>query len=349
MKQFLLFAAALLFFFEKNDAQIVGGRQAFQFLNLPNSARVSGLGGLQIAVQDDDPGFAWSNPATLNPSMSGRLTFNHHFHLADLQNGYFGYAHFLKKYRLSTHLGVQYMRYGTVKMADEFGYVTGELTPSENALTLGASYQLYEKVTLGANLKMAQSSFDLAKSTAILGDLAALYADTASGWTAAVVFKNMGAMVDFYDEKREPMPFDIQVGFSKKLKHLPFRFSATAHHLYKRDVRYDDPSLQSDNTDFIGEQPKESKFKKDLDNMFRHLNFSGEFLFGKKENFRLRAGYNHLRHREMTVPNLRSIAGFSGGLGLKISRFRVDFGYSSWHLAGGSVHFGVSTNLGEFF
>ena len=349
MKQFLLFAAIFCLFFEKIDAQIVGGQQAFQFLNLPNTARVSGLGGLQIAVQDDDPGFAWSNPATLNPSMSGKLTFNHHFHLADLQNGYFGYAQNLKKYHLTTHFGVQYMRYGSVKMADEFGLVTGEITPSETAFTLGAGYQLYQKVTLGANLKLALSSFDLAKSTAILGDLAALYADTASGWTTSVVFKNMGGMVNTYFEKSEPMPFDIQLGFSKKLQHLPFRLSVTAHHLYKRDIRYDDPSLTAENTDFLGEQPKDSPFKTRVDNVFRHLNFGGEFLFGKKENFRLRMGYSHLRHQEMTVPNLRSIAGFSGGLGLKISRFRVDFGYSSWHLAGSSVHFGVSTNLGEFF
>ncbi len=348
MKQILLIAAISIFLLEKNTAQIVGGQQTFQFLNLPNTARASALGGLQIAVKDDDAGFAWSNPATLNPSMSGQLVFNHHFHLADLQNGYFGYAQNLKKYHLTTHFGVQYMRFGTVKMADEFGLVTGELKPSETAVALGAGYQLYEKVTIGANLKFAQSNLGLAKSTAILGDLAALYADS-SGWTASVVFKNMGGMVNFYNEKREPMPFDIQLGISKRLKHLPFRLSVTAHHLYQRDVRYDDPNLQADNTDFFGEQPKESKLKTGVDNLFRHLNFGGEFLFGKKENFRLRLGYNHLRHQEMTVPNLRSLAGFSGGVGLKISRIRVDFGYSSWHLAGGSVHFGVSTNLGEFF
>ena len=349
MKQILLIAAVFVLFFEKNTAQIVGGRQTFQFLNLPNSARISALGGLQVAVQDDDPGFAWTNPATLNPSMSGRLTFNHHFHLSDLQNGYFGYAQNLKKYHLTTHLGVQYMHYGAVKMADEYGNVNGELMPSETALTLGAGYRLYEKVTLGANLKYAQSNFDFANSSAILGDLAALYADTASGWTMAAVFKNIGGQVNFYGEKREPMPFDIQLGVSKKLKHLPFRLSVTAHHLYKRDIRYDDPALQADDSGLFGEQTKDSKFKTGADNLFRHLNFGGEFLFGKKENFRLRFGYNHLRHQEMTVPNLRSLAGFSGGFGLKISRIRVDFGYSAWHLAGSSVHFGVSTNLGEFF
>jgi Uncharacterised protein family (UPF0164) len=331
------------------DAQIVGGRQTFQFLNLPNSARISGLGGNQLAVQDDDAAFAWANPATLNPSMSGKMTFNHHFHLADLQNGYFGYAQNLKKWGIVGHFGVQYMNYGKVKMADEYGLVTGEFSPKETAFVIGAGYKLYEKVTLGANLKFAQSNLILGQSSAILGDFAALYADTSKKMTATLVFKNIGGQVNFYENTREPMPFDIQIGLSKRLKHLPFRIGIVAHHLYQRDVRYDDPALRPNADDFFGGQQKDSRTKQFFDNTFSHLIFNGEFLLGKQDNFQIRVGYNHLRHRELTVPNLRSLAGFSAGIGLKISRFRVDFGYSVWHLAGGTPHLGVSTNLGEFF
>ncbi len=351
MKQFSisgqLLPFALFLLTSGLNAQIVGGRQAFQFLNLPNSARATALGGLQIAVRDDDAALAFQNPAALNPAMSGALAFNHHFHLADLQNGYFGFAQNLKKLGMTANLGVQYMNYGKVKTADEYGLVTGELSPKEVAVALGAGYRLYEKVTLGANLKFAQSNLGVASSAAVLGDLAALYADS-SGWTMAVVFKNIGGQVNVYEEKREAMPFDIQLGVSKRLAHLPFRLSATGHHLYRRDVRYDDPALAPTSSDIFGEQQKESEFKKGVDNFFRHVNFGGEFLFGKREGFRVRFGYSHLRHQEMTVPNLRSLAGFSTGVGVKVSRFRVDFAYSSWHLAGGSVHLGVATNFGEF-
>jgi hypothetical protein len=345
-----LFLFCFLFCFEKNQAQILGGRQTFQFLDLPNSARISGLGGLQIAVRDDDPGFALQNPAALNISMSKRLVFNHHFHVGDLQNGFFGYAQAVPKTKLTAQISVQTMNYGKIKVADEFGNVTGDFNPKENALTLGLGYPVYEKLSVGANLKWAQSNLILAGSSAILGDFGAIFKDTATNWTVGVVFKNFGGQVDFYENLREKMPFDIQIGVTKRLAHLPFRFGITAYNLGQRDIRYDDPALQPDPADNFGEAVKTaSNFERFLDNTARHLIINGEFLLGKTENLRLRFGYNHLRHQEMTVPNLRSLAGFSGGAGVKISRFRVDFAYSSWHLAGGSVHLGISTNLGEFF
>jgi hypothetical protein len=51
----------------------------------------------------------------------------------------------------------------------------------------------------------------------------------------------------------------------------------------------------------------------------------------------------------LSVRNYRSLAGFSGGVGIKINRFRVDFGYASYHLAGGVAHLGIGTNLKDFF
>ncbi|HNM25316.1 MAG TPA: hypothetical protein PKL15_07795, partial [Saprospiraceae bacterium] len=77
--------------------------------------------------------------------------------------------------------------------------------------------------------------------------------------------------------------------------------------------------------------------------------FSGEFLLGRNESFRLRLGYNHLRKKELSVRNYRSLAGFSGGVGFKINRFRLDVGYGAYHLAGGVLHVGVGTNLKDFF
>ena len=123
-----------------------------------------------------------------------------------------------------------------------------------------------------------------------------------------------------------------------------------AHHLHEWDIRYDDPNAQDDEVLLFGdEQPSGNKGSAQIDNFFRHFIFNGEFLLGRNEAFRLRLGYNHLRRRELTVRNYRSLAGFSGGVGIKISRFRIDFGYGSYHLAGGVVHLGVGTNLKEFF
>lgn len=340
---------SLLFWSKMAVAQIQGGQQIFQFLDLPASARITGLGGSQLAVLDDDAGFALANPAVLNEKMNGRLVFNHNFHLADLQNGLASYTTHHKKSGLTVHAGVQYLKYGSVKQTDEFGTILGELNPKENAIFIGAGRQVYDRLRVGANLKFAQSNLGLYRSTALVGDLAALFADTANRLTVALVFKNIGGQLAFYENTREPMPFDIQIGLTKRLRHLPFRFGIVAHHLYKRDILYDDPDLTDGSSVFFGEQPAEAKGSQALDNFFRHLIFNGEFLFGKLEKVRLRFGYNHLRHQELTVPNLRSLSGFSVGFGLKISRFRLDFGQSIYHLGGGATHFGFSTNLGEFF
>jgi len=337
-------------FLTPTQAQILGGRHVFSFLELPQSARVAGLGGGQIAVRDDDPVFAAQNPAALNPSMSGHVAFNHNFFLGGIQHGYVSYAHFVKKGGFTMRGSVQYLNYGEMKRADQFGDMQGTFKAGETAWTLGAARPLSEQFTLGLNVRMAFSRLDLYRSSALLADAGLMYVDTASRFSAGLVVRNAGTQISTYADNREDLPFDIQLGISKRLEHLPFRFGILAHHLHQWNIRYRDPSLNQDEVLlFGGEQPPESKATAAIDNFFRHLIFNGEFLLGKNEGFRVRFGYNHLLKRELSVRNYRSLAGFSGGLGIKIKRFRVDFGYGAYHLAGGVAHLGIGTNLREFF
>ena len=85
-----------------------------------------------------------------------------------------------------------------------------------------------------------------------------------------------------------------------------------------------------------------------IDNFFRHFTFSGEFLIGKSEVLALRFGYNHLRKKELSIQNFRTLAGFSFGFGVKISKFRLDYGYAKYHIADGGHHLSISTNLSRF-
>lgn len=331
-------------------AQVNGGESVFQFLSLPASSRLTGLGGAQIAVRDDDPVFAAANPAALNASMGGHLTFNHNFFLSDIQHGYAAYAHHLGKPGFTVHGALQYIQYGEMERADEYGNVQGNVRAAENAFTLGAARPLSNKLSLGLNLRFAVSTLDVYQSSALMADAGVLYSDTASRFSAALTIKNAGTQVTTYSGIQEPLPFDIQISVTQRLKHLPFRFGVVAHHLHEWDIRYDDPDLQDSDILIIGgDQPTENRFGNTMDNLFRHLIFNGEFLLGKNEGFRMRFGYNHLRKRELTVRNYRSLAGFSGGIGIKVKRFRIDFGYASYHLAGGVAHIGIGTNLKDFF
>ncbi|MBK8427152.1 MAG: type IX secretion system protein PorQ [Lewinellaceae bacterium] len=268
--------------------------------------------------------------------------------LSDIQHGYVAYAHHLPKIGFTLQGGVQYMNYGDIKQADEFGNITGQVKASETTFTLGAARPLSDRLSLGLNLRFGVSTLDLYQASMLGADAGLLYSDTARLFSAAVVLRNAGVQLVTYNDLREDLPFDIQIGVSKRLRYLPFRMTIIAHHLHDWDIRYDDPNLTTGDVSLFGEESSK-KGNAGVDNFFRHFIFNGEFLLGRNEGFRIRLGYNHLRKRELSVNNYRSLAGFSGGVGLKINRFRVDMGYGSYHLAGGVVHFSVGTNLKDFF
>lgn len=158
----------------------------------------------------------------------------------------------------------------------------------------------------------------------------------------------MGAELTTYNGSGFGTPLDIQVGVSKRLKYLPFRLTIIAHQLHKANVRYDDPDKLVQ-TDIFGEPVKVNKFGESIDNIFRHIIINGEFMLGKNENLRLRAGYNHLRRKELSLRTFRSLAGFSLGFGIKVSAFKLDYGVGYYHVAGATNHISISTDLGRLF
>ncbi|MDX2278315.1 MAG: type IX secretion system protein PorQ [Saprospiraceae bacterium] len=354
MKNFLPLAISLLCCFAPGKsalfAQITGGQTVFKYLSLSPSARATALGGLAITIKDDDLALAALNPAALNASMSGRLAFNHNFFLTDIQHGYAAYAWQMPKIGFTMHGGIQYMNYGDIKQADAQGNISGKVAASETAFTVGAARALGPRLSIGLNARVGFSTLDIYKASALTADAGILYADTARRFSAALVVRNAGTQLSTYNGIREDLPFDIQVGVSKRLRYLPFRLSIIAHHLQSWNIRYNDPNAQTDDVLlFGGDETDAGNGNNAVDNFFRHLIFNGEFLLGRNEGFRIRVGYNHLRKQELTVRNYRSLAGFSGGIGMRISRFRVDVGYASYHLAGGVVHMGIGTNLRDFF
>lgn len=327
----------------------LGGQSTFGFLNLSPSARVSGLGGNLITVVDDDVNLAYANPALLNPLMHQQISFQHNFHLGNIQNGYAAYGHYFDNLKMIFHGGVQYVNYGEFNQTNEMGDVEGTFKASEYAIALGAARPIDERITVGANLKFITSQLETYNSIGFTSDLAAIYSDTASRFNATIVFRNVGSQITSYrPDNFESLPFDIQVGISKRLRYLPFRFSIIYHHLQEWNIRYSDPNRE-DEPLFFGEQNSgESRSSIFFDNLLRHFVFNGELLIGKKENFRLRFGYNHFLRKEMKVPNWGSAAGFSFGAGIKINRFRLDYGRTIYHLAGGLNHIGIATNFKEF-
>ncbi|MBL7817275.1 MAG: type IX secretion system protein PorQ [Saprospiraceae bacterium] len=325
-----------------------GGRYTFAFLKQSPSARATGLNQSQIALKSDDLALAYNNPSLLNPLMHNGLDFNQNFLLGKIKSGLASYGYHVEKVKMTFQAGVQYINYGEFKEADEYGNQIGTFKANEYAVFVGAGRQLNERFSIGANLKFIQSRLETYTSTGLAVDLSGSYINPEKFFGASVVLKNIGAQLKtYYGEARSNLPYDLQIGISKKLPRAPFRFSVVAHDLLQWQLRYDNP-LENE-TSLLGEETNtKSAFSLAMDNVFRHLNFGGEIVLGKTENFRARFGYSHQVRREMSLQNIRSLAGFSFGAGFKVSRFRIDYGIGRQHIAGGMNHLSISTNFGSF-
>ena len=325
-----------------------GGERVYTFLELAPSSRIAALGGSLIAVRDGDVALALHNPGTLNATMHHSMTFQYHFLFDGISDGYAGFAKHFTTSEITAHAGVQFIQYGEFTLADEYGDRQGTFKASEVALTVGAAKQFGERMSAGANLRFVQSNLESYSSSGLMIDIGGVYEDPKSKLTLALAVRNVGVQLSTYSGEHEDLPLNVQLGISKRLEHLPFRFSITGHNLHRWDLLYDSP-LEEAETSVIGEAPREqSGFSRNLDNTFRHLIFGGEFLLGKNENLHLRFGYNHQRRKELSVSNLRSFAGFSLGIGIRIKQFSIDYSFASHHIAGSTKHIGISTNLERF-
>lgn len=333
------------------EAQVNGGRQAFAFLEMPVSARLTGLGGQLISVRDGDIGLGAGNPAALSAKSHHQLQFHHQFHYAGIGAGYVGYGHHHAASATTFQGGVQYLRYGDIPGRDIFNQPQGFFQAADLAVLLGASRQWEERLQYGINVRLIQSTLEAYRSLALAADAGVYYENPDRLYSVGMVLRHMGGQLRTYQDggAREALPFQALIGISKRLRYLPFRLSVTGHTLERWNVRYDDPAMRVVST-FPGQEPEpENRFARGVDNLFRHLLFSGEFLLGKSESFRLRVAYDHRLRREMLVTGYGGLSGFSGGFGFKVSRFQFDYGFGIYHLAGATHHISLGTRLQEFF
>ncbi len=341
-----IFTYFLLFFCVSIGTAQIGGQHSFKSLSLSPSARVSGLGLSLITVGGEDVLLTYENPAVANPKMHKQISFQHNFLPGGVKHGVFAVGYDAAKLGMTFHGGVRFLNYGTIPKTDIFGTQSGNISAGEWALQVGASRPLSERWRMGMNVSLLNAHLDAYTASGLSADVGVFYLDTAKNLSYGLVLKHFGTELStFNEEPAGKLPVNLSMGLSKRLAHLPLRLTATFNHLEQWDLTYDDPNAKSDII-IIGEAPKtQSKLVSQVDNFFRHLVFSGEFLLGKFEQVRLRIGYNHLIHKELMVKNVRGISGFTGGIGIKIKRFRIDYGYTNYHLGGKASHLAVSSHF----
>jgi hypothetical protein len=319
----------------------VGGRGVFQVLNLVPNARMSALGGYGIALYDNDVNTTYQNPALINAEMKNRVGISYVNSFSDINYGYTSYAHEFKKIGLMAG-GIQYINYGKFIEANEFGEKTGTFTANDVVLSAGTARHYRKYFHFGTNLKLIYSGIAQYSSTGFATDWAGVYQNDSLNITGSIVVKNLGLQINPYvpGGVREKLPFEIQAGFSHRLKHLPLRFMANFIHLETPNLAAIDPNTPK-KYDISGNEIKPKiSFS---DKVFRHIVLGGEFYVGKF--VQIRFGYNHLRRKELAVETAKGLSGFSFGAGVKIAMFNIDYGYASYNVAGTTNTFSVTVDI----
>jgi hypothetical protein len=349
LKKTIIFTLSLLclIFLSAGASAQVGGKGTYQFLNLPNSARIAALGGNFLAINDDDITLTLANPSLINENMHNQLGISFVDYFTDINYGFAQYSRTFEK--VGSFVGtMQYIDYGKFQEADETGVQYGYFHAGEYALNVGWGRKLTPLFAVGSNLKFVYSSLESYNSFGIGVDVAGSYFSKDGTFDASMIFRNIGyQVVAYYSGNHEPLPFEIQAGLSKKFKHLPFRVTTMLTHLEKWNVRYESPINPAGGIDPVTGEPNEiSGIDEFADNLMRHIIFGGEITIAKVLS--LRVAYNYARRQEMKVPDKLSTVGFSWGFGIRVKQFNFSYARAAYHVVGSPNFITVMVDMDGF-
>lgn len=323
----------------------IGGNSSFSFLNIPVSARSSSLGGSSIGFKDADINMVYDNPSNLDSSLHNHFSANYINFVSDINAGSFYYARKVKKGALG--IGMQFLGYGKFEQREANGDLTGEFKAGDYALNVGYGRSFKSVFSVGGNVKLVYSNYYTYYAAAVALDLGAGYKGKKGLFTAGFVMKNLGTSLKKNQSgELESLPFEMSMGVTQRVPNSPFRFHLQYRNLQKWDLGSNDPNYSGGSkTDIKTGESSSKKFT--LDNFSRHLVFGTDLVFG--ENFFLTVAYHFGRRKEIAFSQRKGVAGFSGGIGIKIKRLRFNYSYAQYTLGGGASHIGISTNFSEYF
>ena len=325
--------------------QIIGGSSVFNFLKLPNTSQLTALGGINVSNITDDLGMSFNNPALLRPTMHGQLLTVFNSMYAGIKNYHIMAAYSHERLKTNFACGIQYLNYGSIPQTDAAGNILGSFRPGDYVAQLSASRNYMNNWYYGVSLKFINSNYGLYRSNGIAMDAGFAYYDSTKLLQLSVVMKNMGVQLKKYDRiTSDELPFDLQLGITKRLRKAPVQFSITAHHLHQFNIRYLDTTFNNDNGINAGDKP--GKFS--IDNIFQHVIIAAQFFVGDK--IELSTAYNRMRRAELNITgSANGINGFSLGVGVLFRKLQIRYGRAYYQNNTAYNQFGLNIRLDEYF
>ena len=317
--------------------------KSFSFINLEYSARSSAMGGDLISIYDNDLSLAQIAPSLLNQNMHNRLGFSFVDYFSDIKMVAFYYSKHFKAIG-SISFGANSNSYGEFNLTNEVGVQNSTFNAKDQVFTFGIGRKLSDKFSLGVNIRLLSSQYETYNATAISSNISSTYHNNESSFSSTLLLKNIGRQLKSYTSIVESIPFEIQFGLSKRLKHLPFTYSIVLHHLNKFDISNSYSLISFTNIDTGELEIQDESIAK---NILRHIILSGELnLFNN--NIFIQAGFNFQRRFDMTIQTFNGMVGFSSGLGFNLANINFNYSRSAYHLSGKVNTFSISTNLSTF-
>jgi len=332
----------LLFQINTLQAQ-TAGNNTFDFLSLSNSARAAALGSNFAAIHDHDITLALSNPSLISPLMDKKLALSYVNNYSKVNYGFVTYGRNFSK--LGSFTGsLQFIDYGDMKYADETGTISGNFKAGEYAANVGWGRMLDSTFSIGANLKVLYSDLESYNSLGLAVDVAGSYIPD-DNTCVSMIFRNIGRQLTSYTSNGvQPLPFEVQMGVSRRLAHLPFRVSILLQHMEKWDLTFENSNVEID--PFTGQAVSKSSLDNFADKAMRHVVLGGEFVPAKFLS--IRAGFNYLRRQEMKIETKKGTVGFSFGFGINVSKFSINYSRAAYHIVGSRNYVTLTTNLGDW-
>ena len=282
---------------------------SFASLELPATAVVSGIGGVNVSKADYSVGFFQNNPALSSDTLNGWASASYLFYFAGTGLSSFAYQHDFKKIG-ALGFAVGHMDLGTVDGYDKVGAPTSTFNAGETTLTVGKAFHA-NHFRFGANMKGVFSNLAGYRAVALLVDLGGAFVHPTKDLSVGLVIKNAGAVLDEYSAtSTSTLPFDVQAGITFKPEHMPVRFSGTAYRLTDYKVPFE--LLDS------------AGGASTLDKVLAHLTFGAELMVHKNVNILF--GYNYLKHKELKMETVGGGSGVSVGAVVRLSW--LDFAFS---------------------
>jgi hypothetical protein len=175
-------------------------------------------------------------------------------------------------------------------------------------------------------------------------DIGVLFHDSSKLFSTSVVAKNIGTQLKKYDgTDPDDLPFDLQIGITKRLEKAPFSFSLTAQRIHQFNISYNDTSFNNENSFANGSTKKFS-----FDKLFRHLVFATTVYLGDRVD--VIAGYNFLRRKELSIGNAgNGLNGFSLGAGVMLGKLQVRYARAYYQNNTAYNQLGLNMKLNEYF